>query len=325
MAPAVNRNGWVPMHLHWQGAEAFVDWCWLGTRRFTEPFFDDTIDIALQTLFNRLFMHRTPIAELGDWHAASPGMTPSGFIFHMSRCGSTLISQMLAALPETVVISEASPIDRLARTTRVPEPVRADWLRWMIGALGQKRAETQSRYFIKFDSPTAMALPFIRRVFPSVPWVFVYRNPEDVLLSQMRETAAAMTPGIVTDLYVTDSPLTPEEYAARVIGRLCESAAHAMKITDHNGMLVNYSQLPEIVWTDIARHFRLDLQPGDLARMQQATLRNAKQPGITFQKSRHEVPDPVRAAAAQWILPYYNELERIRQTSVAAPRLPQSS
>jgi len=122
-------------------------------------------------------MHRTPIAELGDWHAASPGMMPAGFIFHMSRCGSTLISQMLAALPQTVVISEASPIDWLARTTRVSEPVRSQWLRWMVSALGQRRSGTENRYFIKFDSPTVMALPFIRRVFPSVPWVFAFRNP----------------------------------------------------------------------------------------------------------------------------------------------------
>ena len=42
-------------------------------------------------------------------------MRPSGFIFHMSRCGSTVISQMLAALAEHVVVSEAGPIDALAR------------------------------------------------------------------------------------------------------------------------------------------------------------------------------------------------------------------
>ena len=326
----MNRNGWVPAHLHWRGPEASVDWCWLGGQRFLDPFFDDTIEIALKKPFNRLFMHRTPIAELGAWHAASPGMMPAGFIFHMSRCGSTLISQMLAALPQTVVISEASPIDWLARTTRVSEPVRSQWLRWMVSALGQRRSGTEamddkgmpSRYFIKFDSITAMALPFIRRVFPSVPWLFAFRNPEDVLLSQMRETAAAMTPGIVTDLSIIDASLTAEEYAARVIGRLCECAAKAM---DDKCMLVNYSQLPEIVWTDIAAHFNLDLQAHNLARMQQTASRDAKRPGTSFQNIQRAVPTEVRAAAAQWILPQYNELERIRQTSVAARRRRQSS
>ena len=314
---AVNRYGWVPIHLSWQGAEAFVDWCWLGDRRFVDPFFDDTIDIALKRPFNRLFMHRTPIAELGAWHAVSPGMMPAGFIFHMSRCGSTLISQMLVALPETVVISEARPLDWLARTTRVPEPVRTEWLRWIIGALGQKRSGQETRYFIKFDSATAMALPFIRRVFPSVPWLFVFRNPEEVLLSQMREPAAAMTPGIVTDVSTIDASaqdvqsIAAEEYAARVIGRLCECAAQSI---DDQCMLVNHSQLPDIVCTGIAAHFNLDLQPDHLARMRQAALRDAKRPGAPFLRSTHrDVPAEVRIAAARWILPHYNELERIRQ------------
>ncbi len=121
MARLTNRKGWVPIQLHRAGAEAFIDWCWLGADRFTDPFFENTIDLAQSKPFNRLFTHRTPIAELGEWYEESPGLMPSGFIFHMSRCGSTLVSQMLAALPENLVISEAAPLDRLARAFTIPE------------------------------------------------------------------------------------------------------------------------------------------------------------------------------------------------------------
>ena len=38
-------------------------------------------------------------------------LRPDGLIFHMSRCGSTLVSQMIAALPNMVAISEARPLD----------------------------------------------------------------------------------------------------------------------------------------------------------------------------------------------------------------------
>jgi hypothetical protein len=36
---------------------------------------------------------------------------PDGFVFHMSRCGSTLVAQMLAVVPDHVVVSEAEPLD----------------------------------------------------------------------------------------------------------------------------------------------------------------------------------------------------------------------
>jgi hypothetical protein len=296
-----------------------VDWCWLGSERFTAPFFDGTIETAQGKPFNRLFTHRTSIAELGSWSADSPGLVPAGFIFHMSRCGSTLISQMLAALPDTVVISEPGPIDRLARAASVPEAQRAEWLRWMVSALGQKRGGQERRYFIKFDSLTVLALPFIRRVFPSVPWIFLYRNPEEVLVSHLQLPAAAMTPGIINDIHPIDVPLhetlamSLQEYAARVIGRLCECACLGR---DERGMLVNYTQLPHSVWTDIAHHFGLGLSQDEVELMQRVPLFNAKLPRQKFEgdteSKRLEVSESTQTAAHRWIYPHYDRLEQFR-------------
>src|SRR6266542_3419017 len=88
-------------------------------------------------------------------HEAQPGLSPSGFIFHMSRCGSTLISQMLAALPQNIVISEAGPIDSLLRTN-FHDPSFADdrrpiWFAWVVSALGQRRSGQEQHFFIKFN------------------------------------------------------------------------------------------------------------------------------------------------------------------------------
>jgi hypothetical protein len=302
------------------GGEAFVDWCWLGGERFTAPFFDGTIEIAQRRPFNRLFTHRTPIAELGWWYADSPGMAPA--VFHMSRCGSTLVSQMLAASPENVVISEAAPLDRLARAESIPEAPRAEWLRWMVSALGQKRSGRETRYFLKFDSPTVLALPSIRRAFPSVTWVFLYRNPEEVLISHLREPAPAMSPGFVTDISVIDETMdevvsmSPEEYAARVIGRICECAALGM---DECGMLVNYTQLPEAVWGNIARRFDVRFSADEIARMQAVALHDAKRPRQKFaadaESKRLEVSGAARGAAARWISSHFDQLERIRNAA----------
>ena len=311
-APA-DKTGWVPARLKLIGGEAFVDWSWLGDTRFIDPFFDSTIQAAQRSPFNALFTYRTPIAALGEWYNLSPGLAPDGFIFHMSRCGSTLVSQMLASMPGAVVISEAGPLDWLARASGVPETSRADWFRWMAGALGQKRSGKETRYFIKFDSITAIALPLIRSVFPAVPWIFLYRDAEEVLVSQMREPATAMTPGFMNDVTVVaaSAGITHEDYAARVIGRLCE---HAAREIGETGLPVNYTELPAAVYGSIARHFSLEISPEDLARMTATAARHSKHPRREFEpdgeSKRAEASDALRDAAARWISPHCEELKR---------------
>ena len=88
-----------------------MHWCYLGEDRFVAPFFEQTISRHSRTPFNLPFPHVTPLAALAELQAADPGLPPTGFIFHMSRCGSTLVAQMLAALPQNIVISEAGPVD----------------------------------------------------------------------------------------------------------------------------------------------------------------------------------------------------------------------
>src|SRR5947207_1604841 len=86
-------DGWIPARLIWPDGQPRVDWCYLGRETFCDPFFDQTIGECLRVPFNLLFSHRTPMEVLGQWHDMRPGLQPTGFIFHMSRCGSTLISR----------------------------------------------------------------------------------------------------------------------------------------------------------------------------------------------------------------------------------------
>ncbi len=322
MSGLQNRTGWVPIAVRGNGPGMQVRWSWMGGERFTDPFFDTTIQAVQDRPFGGLFTHETSLSELEAWFTESPGLYPSGFIFHMSRCGSTLVSQMLAALDETVVISEALPIDRLACAVRIPEPDRMNWLRWVVSALGQKRSGRETRYFIKFDARCIAMLPFIRRAFPSVPWIFLYRHPEEVLVAHLRETAAAFVPGVIGDITVVDAPMeeihkmSGEEYAARVLGRYCELAVQGL---DELGMLVNYTQLPEAVGKALSRHFKTPFSPEDLARMEAVAMRDAKRPRRKFapdsESKRQDATDSVREAVDRWVWPHYLELERLRTRS----------
>jgi hypothetical protein len=316
-------TGWVPIRLAenaaQQGASPQVEWCWLGSERFLHTFFDITIEHAQRLPFNSLFTHRTSIDDLSAWHAASPGIPPTGFIFHMSRCGSTLVSRMLMSLPENVVISEAGPVDYLARAAAIPEEKRYAWLRAMLSALGQKRAGRETRYFIKFDSLSTDALPFIRRAFPAVPWIFLYRDAEEVLASQLGEPGAAMSPGIVRGPPVINRPhnetlsMSFEEYAARIIGTLCRCASLC---AGDGGLLVNYMQLPDALWRGIAAHFGIRFSAAEIETMQDVAGFNAKHPRAKFapdgEMKRLAMSSAAREAAARWIQPHYEELEKLR-------------
>jgi hypothetical protein len=267
------------------------------------------------------------MTTLADWFRESPGMKPSGFVFHMSRCGSTVVSQMLASGPRNVVISEAGPIDALARSDlRAPTATleqRAARLQWMVSALGQRRTGSEERYFIKFDARTSFELPLLRYTFPDVPWIFLYRDPVEVLVSLVRRPSNTTTPGMGDNLLgfppLEIAEMATEDYAARILGRLCDAAVR--QFPDKRGLLVNYRQLPEVVWRSLPGHFGFDLEAGAIEEMQEAGALDAKNRTRRFEadsgRRQAEASEAIRRAAEQWVMPQYKMLEQLRGQRLA--------
>ena len=201
---------WSPIRVYETGGRAFIDWCYLGKDRFTAPFHDDTIENRLREPFNLLFRRQTPIEFLGEIDQRERGIAPTGFIFHVSRCGSTLVSQMLAALSKNIVISEASIIDKIVRANHsfpnISIEQKAIWLRWLFNALARKRFDEEEHFFVKFDSWSVLDLPLIERAFPDTKWIFMYRNPVEVIVSNLREPGIQMIPGAIEAIFpaITD-------------------------------------------------------------------------------------------------------------------------
>jgi hypothetical protein len=313
-------RGWVPLRLYWQGGEPWIDWCRLGSIRFTDPFFEMTIARCMQDPFAMLFRKQTPLSDLCEWHAVRPGLRPSGFIFHMSRCGSTLISQMFAAVPRHVVISEGIPIDSILSlpAERATSEQRVEWLTSMVGALGQPRAGDESRYFIKFDAWHIRELPLIRKAFPGVPWIFLYRDPIEVLVSQVKKPGSWTLPGhlppAALGLEFADLPRIPrDEYCARVLALILQAAVKAMEVPAGGGRLIHYRQLPGAVGTELDSHFRTGFEDAEIEMMQEAAHFDAKTQGLPFSadsetKRRSASPRLVRISE-EWLSPWYERLE----------------
>ena len=319
-------EGWIPIRVGWESAAAQVDWILLGDQRFTHPFFEDTIQEALRHPFHQAFRRTSGMEALQAWYQERRGLPPQGFVFHMSRCGSTLLSQVLARVESNIVLSEPPPVDSILRghqrNPALTADRRAEELRWILSALGQQRHPAEERIFVKFDCWSVAELPAIRLAFPDVPWIFVYRDPLEVLASQLRQRALWCLPGgldpTVFGLKRTElADLPLDEYCSRLLGRICEIALHHLE-EESGGVPVNYSELPQYCFSGMLRHFRLDPVPHDLNRMRQAAAFNSKTPTVAFEADGDEkqqaVTNRMRELAHRWIDPVYNQLEAKRHS-----------
>ncbi|MGH6926243.1 MAG: hypothetical protein ACRED5_21150 [Propylenella sp.] len=316
------RPGWLPIRAFWRDGELYAHWSYFGEEQLREPFFEGDVQRALGRPFNQLFRHVTPIERLADWPPAKAGPPPSGLIFHMSRCGSTLVTQMLAALDQNIVISEANPVDAVVQARHVRPDLTAEeqarWLRWMVSALVAPRAG--GRYaFIKLDCWHSLSLPLFRLAFPDVPWVFLYRDPVEVLVSQRTMPGSQMIPGLLgpdlTTLGLGYDPARPEDYYARVLANICGPALR--HYSSGRALLINYRQLPAALWTAILPHFGVAVSESDRAAMAAAARYDAKAPSFEFsgdsEAKQKAATAATRAAAAEWLGDFYTRLEALRR------------
>ncbi len=293
----------VPSRIVWTDRGPEVEWLATDGRRHEEPFFEQTLRALSRLEVNRRqALRRTPIEELA---ADVEARTPAAFIFHVSRCGSTLLCQMLASLEDSVVVSEAPVLDDVLRGRRDDPSIDPDdrvaWLRGAVSALlggvpGARRA------FVKLDAWHIFELATVRRAFPVTPFVFVFRDPIEVLVSLSRMPSLALVRDTVTaeqlDLptSVRDS-LSREELAAAVVGAIYR-AAHR-----HRDDLVPiaYDQLPALAWRAM---------PGcafterEIDRMRAAAERDAKDPSRAFERDtaekRRSISSTLSAAHERW-------------------------
>jgi gluconate kinase len=311
-------TGWIPFRVGADDVHPVVDWCYLGRESFTDPFFEQTVQGCRARPFNRLFARQTPIETLTGYWKNQPGIRPTAFIFHSSRCGSTLFSQLAAALPGTIAISEAPPIDEILRA-RASEAQRVEWLRAILSAHGQPRRGDERHFFVKFDAWHAMDLSLIRRAFPDVPFVFLYRQPAEVIASQMRMPGMQMIPGMLDpSLIGLDLPgvlrLDREEHCARVLALVYAAAltyAETGLVT-----LMNYRQLPEAASRQLLEWCGLTMTEEIAERLRRVTQFDAKTPSLPFDpadvSSRPAPTARAIEAALRFVTPYYEQLESMR-------------
>jgi hypothetical protein len=315
-------TGALPYRITFDRNHPRIEWLWADGSRFTEPFFEETLARLRRNnpANRRTSRPSTPLAALRDFPS---GVPPAAFIFHVSRCGSTLVAQMLAALERNVVASEPQIIDDILRTSQhdpaVTDDDRIALLRGAVNALSQPPHTGADRIFLKLDCWHLFSLPLFRKAYPAVPCLFVYRDPLEVLVSLMRRPSLTLVRGTVTpeQLGLTAAErdsLLPHEHAAAILGAFYRAAnRYSTSVVP-----IAYDQLPSAVVNVIPG---CSFTPDEQARLLAAAEFNAKTPGERFVpdalRKRQEADAALIAAVKQWAEPAYVEW----LASIGAPQV----
>ncbi|HUC69150.1 MAG TPA: hypothetical protein VMA53_27285 [Stellaceae bacterium] len=295
-----------------------VDWGDLAGLRFAEPFFDQTVERWAGGDAPRLV--RTDLAALAGLDA-TPSLDPAALIFHLSRCGSTLASRLLARLPGALVIAEPRPVNTLLLAD--PAALEADQaarlLRLLVRALGRRRFGDERHYVLKLSSWNLARLDLFRRAFPGAKLIWVQRSPLDVMASVLAVPPswvalrrAPIEAGRLFGLGAAElAQLDDAGFCALVLASLLAVAAAAEDL-----MIVDYRELPDAVWTRIAPAIGRVPDADDIARLGEEARYYAKAPGRRLfsgdRADRPALPEALRAFVAERMLPLYDALDARR-------------
>jgi len=272
---------------------------WLNTfdEPFTEPFFDETI-LKCKSLL-RLKMRIKSVSDL-NWMADCAEdfkeVNPTAIIFHVSRCGSTLVSQLLGMCEEVISLAEVPFLDDILRLRYKSDEYSEERIDELFKAslkyYGQVKTGKEKHLFIKPDSWHILFYEQLRRLYPDVPFILLYRSPDEVLNSHIKLRGIQAVPGLIEPElfgFTTEeiAGLSLDEYMVKVM----ESYFNMyLEIADKDelSLLLNYNEGIIPIVDQIARFSNITISEADLNKMQQRSGYHSKHPGKVFTEEQPE-------------------------------------
>ncbi|WGM37614.1 hypothetical protein [Caulobacter sp. NIBR1757] len=290
---------WLPSWLSITAQGARLDWIYAGGESLTAPFADQDFARLAAHPLNQLLPAISDPGELGA--LPGPDQPIDGMIFHISRCGSTLASRMLAQVPDILVLSEPQPVAAVLSAhnlVRIDPKVQQAWLNGVLGAY--RRAAGTRRLVIKLDVDSLFDHARLKAASPQTPFVVLHRDPLEVLVAQTG--GSEPRPG-----------LPPPEEVARWLAALCLTGSKAVAA---GARPIAYKQLPDAVLYPARPFLGLAISDADRARMAAVATQDAKSPGKTFTPdslARQAAADErLKMLARQVIAPAWEPLAGLR-------------
>ena len=307
---------WTPVRIHFSGSAPVVDWADLSAERFVDPFFDHTFARWASGPRARPLV-RTGLEALIALDS-EPSLEPAGVIYHLSRCGSTLVSRLLGTIPGVVVVSEPAPLNALLGLDpgRVDEAALVSAVRLLVRALGRCRHGDERRLVLKCSSWNIRRRAVLAAAFPETPWLWVQRDPVRILASLLAQPPGWLgveaAPARTARLFGLDPAAVPAmartEFAARALGAMLEAAATERA----QRLCVDHGDLPAAVWQRVAPHFGIQVDAAVVEGMiEQARFYSKESAPRIFSGDAAElrpVTAAMREAARRFAEPGYRAL-----------------
>jgi hypothetical protein len=290
---------WLPYR--YQAKTRSIHWC-LPQGHATEPFHDQYVERCRRLLLNQLITPGTSLKPLLEGRVIAEPLQPAGFIFHLSRCGSTLVSGCLAELDNTCVLSESPLLTEVMLDDSLSENEKQQLLPQLIHLQGNTLPDRHN-IIIKWNAWDIFYWPLIRSLYPQVPVLFLVRDPVAILASHQRSAGRHMAGDksllVIESIRKAASAEGFFEFRDKVLLSLL---GEIKKYSDYRGVLTtDYAHLTLDKVFDVAKHFNLcvdsEIQTNISARMNfhskfpEQVFRSDDQDKQNFYRS-HNFPPP---------------------------------
>ncbi|WP_019990035.1 hypothetical protein [Rudanella lutea] len=293
--------GWIPTALVPNSPELYCRWQWVGGHPFDAPFFDETLRRCLSEPQNSgRYQTLSTLDSLVEMAQSLAAVEPTAFIFHVSRCGSTLLSQLLCLDQTNIVLSEMPLLDELLflpkRHPQLTPDQQETYIRAVLTLVGQPRTGHEKRLFVKLDSWHAYYYDLIRRFFPTTPIVLLYRSPEAVIASQRKHRGMHAVPALLPPYLFGLKPdevqmLNFDAYMAQVL-TYYYARFGTIADTDPRAFLLAYQPDGTALMRDLAQHLNLSIGAAGWQAIEVRSRYHAKRGGQVFSEEAVSDPDP---------------------------------
>ncbi|MEO5645793.1 MAG: sulfotransferase family protein [Bacteroidia bacterium] len=293
--------------------DVFFRWLFIGQKKITEPFFDETISACL-SLPENSEMPCTTDETLLERAVMADAVSPSAFIFHISRCGSTLLSQLLCIDERFIVLSEVPLLDQVLRlpfSGRKDAAYAEKLFPAVLSLLGQKRNGNEEYLFVKTDSWHLMFFETIRKLFPAVPALLLYRSPAEVIRSHQKLWGMHAVPGpLEREIFGFGKEvdeLFPDVYLERVLGKYFKKIIDILASDNYSKAVSFHDGAMEMLHGTL-QSCAITLQTDVLDEMEKRTTHHSKFPENKF------VPEMlIQNASSSIVTKLFEQLEDAKE------------
>ncbi|MCW3085051.1 MAG: sulfotransferase family protein [Bacteroidetes bacterium] len=306
--------GWVPCKLIIEGGLPLVQWLYVSDVSFTDPFYDETLGKCKSLAYNSSgYRSYSSLESMVEWANTLPEIIPSAFIFHISRCGSTLLSQLIGLDKQYITLSEVPLFDQILRLHYTLEGIDESYRKKLFKAaltfIGKNNSAEAQQVFIKTDCWHIFFYQLFREMYPSVPFVLLYRSPDEVLASHQKLRGIQAIPDLIQpQLFGFDrqeiTHCNLDEYIVKVLEKTL-IAFDKVKKSDANALLLDYKQgvLPMIKET--GKYLDISWTEEHLLQMEERSKFHSKHPKQNFKEDvlQKNIPEQL-----QTVMVLYKEL-----------------